>query len=328
MTRDTFGARGDFVTAPEISQMFGEMIGVWIASAWTAMGAPSQFNLVELGPGRGTLMQDALRAMRAAPGLLDATRVHLVEISPALRDKQRATLADVAPPVAWHGDLASVPDGPLIVVANEFFDALPIRQFVRQDEAWREKRISRLADDKLCYIWAHKPALDLPRDAPDGAIFETSPASFEIVAAIADRLFRHPGAALVIDYGHASPGFGDTLQAMRAHKFEPPLKSPGEADLTAHVDFSALIDAARAAGVATQGAATQGAFLRARGSETRARQLGARASVEQKLAIAAALARLTDQSAPKAMGALFKAIALRSNDLPPMPGFDGEAPAT
>ncbi|MBN9062867.1 MAG: hypothetical protein BGP06_11165 [Rhizobiales bacterium 65-9] len=310
MTRDPLGPGGDFTTSPEISQMFGEMIGVWIATAWGAMGAPPKFSLVELGPGRGALMADALRALRAAPDCLAAAHVELVEISPVLREKQRAALASAPAPVVWRDGVEQTADGPFILVANEFFDALPIRQCVRRDGETRERRIACDADGALIF-------------ADDGgAISETCPAGEDVTRSIAARLVKAPGAALIIDYGHAGDGEGDTLQAMRAHAFVDPLASPGECDITAHVNFGALLAIARAGGAATQGPVSQADYLRAMGIETRAAMLAKRADDRQKLALASALARLTDVKNARAMGALFKAIALRSPGLPPMPGFD------
>ncbi|MET0605526.1 MAG: SAM-dependent methyltransferase [Beijerinckiaceae bacterium] len=327
MTRDPFGARGDFITSPEVSQMFGDLLGVGAAYAWRAMGAPARFHFVELGPGRGTLSKDALRAMRAMPELIGAAEVHLVETSPMLRDIQRETLADARAPVSWHGDIASLPDGPAIFVANEFFDALPIRQFVRTAEGWRERLVGSNQDDELCFVLAEatSPANDA---APIDALREEADLSRAIVTALASRLAaKDGGAALIIDYGHAAQGSSDTLQAMRAHAFDSPLASPGEADLTVHVDFPALIRDAAAAGAATQGPVTQSAFLRAMGIATRARALGIRATDEQKRDLASGMARLVDESAPTAMGLLFKVIALRAPMLPPLPGFDEVSPS-
>ncbi|HQS47676.1 MAG TPA: SAM-dependent methyltransferase, partial [Xanthobacteraceae bacterium] len=221
MTRDPFGAAGDFITAPEISQMFGELLGLWVLAAWQQMGSPNPIHLVELGPGRGTLMADALRATRLLPGFADAVRVHLVEMSPVLRARQQATLANAAivHPISWHTRLEDVPDGPVLVLANEFFDALPISQFIRSAAGWHERRIGLDAAGDLTFGVDPHPARlvevlarHVPPPHPPGVLLERleSPAT----AALATRLATQDGAALVIDYGHAQSGFGDTLQAM------------------------------------------------------------------------------------------------------------------
>jgi NADH dehydrogenase [ubiquinone] 1 alpha subcomplex assembly factor 7 len=323
-SRDPFGARGDFITAPEISQMFGELIGLWAADCWAKMGNPEGLALVELGPGRGTLMADALRAARAMPGFLEASSVHLVETSEVLRAAQRDTLAraDTAGvPIAWHGRFADIPEGPLILIANEFFDALPIRQYMRGAQGWRERLIG--LDDKGALAFGLsaniEPALRLV--APEGAVLEICPEGLALTRDIATRLLANGGAALVIDYGHVRPGFGDTLQAMRRHRFVDPLAAPGEADLTAHVDFAALGRAARDAGAALHGPVRQGDLLRALGIEARAQRLKMSAIPPQAAAIDAALARLTGEAAGE-MGALFKAMAIASPSLPSLAGFD------
>jgi SAM-dependent MidA family methyltransferase len=290
-TRDPLGAGGDFTTAPEISQMFGELIGAWCADLSQRAGNP-EVRLVELGPGRGTLMVDLLRAGRAA-GF--APPVHFVETSPRLRAEQ----AKRVPHAQWHDAFAEVPDDlPLLIVANEFFDALPIRQFVRSPDGWRERMV---APDLSTYGGARVDAL-VPAGL-DGDVFETSPASHAVATEIGDRLRRRGGAALIVDYGHAGPLAGDTLQAVKAHAYADPFAGPGEADLTAHVDFTAL---GRAAGVPAFGPVGQGDFLRALGIEARAAKLGD----------ASGLDRLT-----VAMGSLFKAMALVAPRWPTPAGF-------
>ncbi|WP_255448363.1 class I SAM-dependent methyltransferase [Telmatospirillum sp. J64-1] len=316
--QDPLGARGDFTTAPEISQMFGELLGLWCAVVWQQMGSPRHFRLVELGPGRGTLMSDLLRAARLVPGFLGAVRVHLVETSPVLRLRQREALRGA--PVDWHDDFSEIPDGPMLLVANEFFDALPIRQFVRDGGGWRERLIDACGDD-LDFVTG--PLLDagspgLPRldGVAEGDIAETCPAGQEVAQAIGRRLCDQGGAALIVDYGHSRSAAGDTLQAVRQHRYHPVLALPGEADLTAHVDFQALADAARPA--KAHGTVDQGSFLRAMGIEARAEALLRGAEPKQRFEIATACHRLIS---PTEMGTLFKSLALTQPDLPAPPGF-------
>ncbi len=327
MSGDPFGARGDFVTAPEISQMFGELIGLWCADTWQRMGVPEPVLLVELGPGRGTLMADALRAARVAPGFGAALRLHFVEISPALRARQGQTLAQSAGAArpTWHESLDQVPDGPLLLVANEFFDALPIRQFEKRAEGWCERLVT-LAPDGETFAFALAPpgpqaAALLPaalRAAAPGAVAEVSAPATGIAGEIGRRLATRGGAALIIDYGHAEPRTGATLQAVRRHAAHPVLEDPGAADLTAHVDFSTLARAAAAAGARAHGPLPQGRFLEALGIGARARALGESATPDQAREIASALRRLTH---PREMGELFKVLALAHPDLGPPAGF-------
>ena len=323
ITRDPLGAAGDFTTAPEVSQMFGELIGLWCADLWQRMGAPDPMLLVELGPGRGTLMQDALRAIgRAAPGFRAALRLHLVETSPTLRAAQAARLADAAP--AWLDRLADLPDGPALVIANEFFDALPIRQWQRGSGGWHERlvgwddaagrlrwELSARADPGLALI----PAA--VRDAPAGSIAEACPAGLSHAAMLGGRLARQGGAALIIDYGPAAGAPGDSFQAMRRHGFVDPLEAPGEADLTAHVDFQALAAAATQAGAQAHGPVPQGVFLDALGLQARAARLKAAAPARAP-EVDAAVDRL---AGPDQMGTLFKALALTAPGLGPPAGF-------
>ncbi|MBK5961431.1 hypothetical protein CCR97_24970 [Rhodoplanes elegans] len=322
-TRDPLGRAGDFVTAPEISQMFGEVLGVWAAAVWQQMGAPSPVRLVEFGPGRGTMMADMLRAARVLPGFRDALHVHLVETSPVLAARQRETFAGAGVPVAWHRDLAEVPDGPAIVVANEFFDALPVHQAEKSRDGWCERRIGLGPDGS--FVLTLGPAdpdiaervPDFWRVAPSGTVFEWRDAG--PVAALAQRVARG-GGALVIDYGHVDQGPGETLQAVRGHAFTDPLASPGEADLTAHVDFFALATTARAAGAAVHGPVGQASLLKSLGIEARAAALKAK-NPERAAEIDAALARLLDTTTKTGMGALFKALGLADPALGPLPGL-------
>ena len=324
---DPLGARGDFVTAPEISQMFGELLGLWCAETWTRMGAPDPLRLVELGPGRGTLMADALRAARGVPGFLQAAALGLVEIGPGLRARQgetlEAALGPDGPEPHWYDTLGEVPRGPLLLIANEFFDALPIRQFLRRQGAWCERMVA-LAEDGRGLAFALRPArLEaaalLPPEAeaiPEGGTFEVSPGAIGLAAEIGRRLAEDGGAALIVDYGAARPAGEPTLQALRRHARHEVLDEPGTADLTAHVDFAALARAAEAAGARAWGPVPQGAFLGALGIGARAEALSRRP--ERTEAVAADLRRLT---APEEMGTLFKALALSHPGLGAPAGF-------
>jgi NADH dehydrogenase [ubiquinone] 1 alpha subcomplex assembly factor 7 len=319
MRQDPFGRAGDFTTAPEISQMFGELIGVWCAAAWQAMGAPAPLRLVELGPGRGTLMADFLRAARIVPGFLDAASVALVETSPVLRQSQKETLASAGVPIQWHDRLDDVAPGPTLLVANEFLDALGVRQFVRTDTGWHERLVGLDASGKLAFGLAPDavPADLLPRwaqGAGPGEIFEVSPARQIVAQAIGARLATMGGAALIIDYGHVRSSPGDTLQAVRAHAFRDVLENPGDSDLTSHVDFEALGAALHQGGAVVHGPLTQGAFLSAMGLAERAEALKRHADASARADIDAAATRL---AADSQMGQLFKVIAATHPDLPP-----------
>ena len=314
VTRDPLGAAGDFVTAPEISQMFGELIGAWAAMVWRQMGAPERVNFIELGPGRGTLMADALRATRAVPDFRAAVVVHLVETSPALRARQQAMLGTTA---SWHERIEDVPDGPLIAVANEFVDALPVDQFVKDRDGWHLRMIG-LTGDRLGFVVMPDPTPGIaPADAPAGAILERR--HDRPIGLVARRIAQRGGAALIIDYGHAATAFGDTLQAVRQHEFADPLADPGTADLTTQVDFAALARCARREGAAPHGPLGQGEFLYRLGIAQRAARLQASATPQQAADIVAALARLT---APDQMGELFKVLAIADPRLGALPGFD------
>jgi SAM-dependent MidA family methyltransferase len=309
-----FGAGGDFTTAPEISQAFGEVLGAWCAVMWDRMGRPDPVLLVECGPGRGTLMADALRAVaQAAPGFRAALRVHLLEASPSLQAAQARALGGAVS--AWHAELSALPQGPMLLLANEFLDALPIRQFVRRGDTWTERHVQ---DGALLELPSDAPP-PLPGSAPDGTVKEVSEAALGFAAALAARLAAQRGAALTFDYGPSEPAFGDTLQAVRAHETGlDPLAEPGSRDLTAHVDFTAIAAAARAAGAATFGPLPQGVVLQRLGLVTRAAML---AQARPRLAreILSGAERLV---APEGMGRLFKALALCDPWLGPPPGFE------
>jgi NADH dehydrogenase [ubiquinone] 1 alpha subcomplex assembly factor 7 len=324
--RMPFGAAGDFVTAPEISQMFGELVGVWAVAAWIAMGSPSPVGLIECGPGRGTMMKDVLRATRASPDFRKALHVHLVETSPGLQKLQRETLSDSGDVLLhWHDRIDDMPAIPSIIVANEFFDALPIHQAERRPAGWHERMVTVDAGDALKFTVAADPlsgpGLTLPPAvvaAPAGAIFEWRPR--DAATAIA-RQAAAGGAALIVDYGHIRSATGDTFQAMRLHRYANPLDSPGLADLTAHVDFEALGEAATEAGARVHGPVEQGAWLKRMGIEARAAVLQAKAGEVKSLDIAEDLLRLTG-TGPGQMGALFKVIAFSALEIEQLPGFE------
>ena len=319
MTRDPLGAAGDFVTAPEVSQMFGEIVGAWLIEAWRLAESPSPVRLVELGPGRGTLMADILRVAVKVPAFRKAASIHLLETSPALRARQAETLERFGADIAWHTAFREVPDGPIFLVTNEFFDTLPIRQFVRSEGAWRERVVGLDASGRLAFgIGVGR--FEQGPEATEGSILEVTPAAQTLMAEIAARIVGHGGAALVIDYGHERTATGDTLQAVRGHGFADPLASPGEADLTAHVDFDALSRSARAAGAAVHGPIAQRDFLLRLGLLERAGSLGASADAAQRKALRSAVDRLAGADQ---MGTLFKVLALTRPGLRPPPFGDG-----
>ena len=314
--RDPFGREGDFITAPEISKMFGEMIGLWAAIAWQLMGAPEEVLLVELGPGRGTLMSDLVRAAGAMPDFQSAVRIHLVETSPVLREVQREALAGIE--VVWHEEIATLPDGPVIIIANEFFDALPIEQYVYRTEGWHE----RMVTCRDAFAFTDGPAVSERRmaelgapEARSGEVFEVNPEARRLVQSLAQRFAEQKGVLLAIDYGYDQSAVGDTLQAVRRHQPVPALQTPGEADLTAHVDFDALARAAEQAKVSP--IVNQGSFLRRLGIELRAERLAA-AHPDKADDLLSGCHRLIN---PAGMGTLFKVLALSSPDIPDLPGF-------
>jgi NADH dehydrogenase [ubiquinone] 1 alpha subcomplex assembly factor 7 len=320
-TRDPFGAAGDFVTAPEISQMFGELIGLWAAEMWQLTGASSPMRLVELGPGRGTLMADALRAIMSIPASVGVEAVHLVETSPRLVEVQRATLGGRNAPVFWHDCVERVPQGCAIVIANEFFDALPVQHFVRMPEGWCERLVGLDADGQLAFGISPHATAEITVDAPTSSIIELSATARQVTAALARRIGKDGGALLIIDYGHTETTLGETLQAVRAHRFVDPLEAPGELDLTAHVDFAALAREAERGGARIHGPVPQADFLLSLGIAERAQRLSRSASAKQAAAVESALARLTDCVTPTSMGRLFKAMAVTSKAMHSIPGF-------
>jgi SAM-dependent MidA family methyltransferase len=312
-TRPALGEHGDFITAPLVSQMFGELIGLWAVETWARLGSPAEFRLVEMGPGDGTLMSDLLRAARLSREFTEAADVWLVEVSQPLRDRQRQTLGDH---VSWAASLAEVPGGtPLILIANELLDCLPARQFVRTDKGWAERMVGLDETGALAFGLAGAPAVE--RLAPVGAILEHSPAQAALGDELAARIVADGGAALLIDYGRAVPGFGDTLQALRRHKKESPLAGPGEADLTVHADFPAVLAAAAAQGAQTPQILTQGELLVRLGVGARAEAL-ANARPDLGDTIERQLERLVS---PDEMGELFKAACIHSAGFEP-PAFE------
>jgi NADH dehydrogenase [ubiquinone] 1 alpha subcomplex assembly factor 7 len=319
-TRPALGEAGDFLTAPLVSQMFGELIGLWAVETWRRLGAPARVLLVEAGPGDGTLMSDALRAAKLAPDFLAAAKLWLVETSAPLIERQQTTLANAPLGPRWIGRLADLPgDAPLILVANELLDCLPARQLVRTSDGWAERQVGLDANGNLTFGLA--PVFDRPGAAgePIGAVVEVSAAQQAFGAELGGLIARQGGAGLLIDYGRDEPGFGDTLQALKRHEKIDPLACPGEADLTVHADFPAVLDQAKAAGAATA-IATQGAFLKGLGVEARAAAL-AKARPDQAARIARQLDRLIGDDQ---MGLLFKAACIHCAAFVP-PGFEGAA---
>jgi SAM-dependent MidA family methyltransferase len=308
-TRDPFA---DFTTSPEISQVFGEIIGLWAAVTWQLLGCPDPVLLIEAGPGRGTLMADALRAVRlASPDFAAAARVHLIETSARLRSAQASRVPDAT----WHDRLASVPEQPMILVANEFLDALPIRQFIRRGSSWTERFVDRGQ-------WVEQPAGDaeIPpgRTTAEGDVVEVNQPARDFVAAIGRRVARHRGAALLVDYGPERSAAGDSLQALAQKRPVDPLAHAGSADLTAHVDFADLAGVARACGASVQGPVPQGAFLTALGLFRRTERLARNRTPAEASALNEAAQRLAD---PAAMGQLFKVMAVCSASCSPLPGL-------
>ncbi len=311
---------GDFITAPLVSQMFGELIGVWAVQAWLDAGAPPAFRLVEAGPGDGTLMSDLLRAARLRPDFIAAADLWLIETSEPLRREQHLRLADGPRAPKWAATLDEVPGGaPILLVSNELLDCLPSRQFVRTPSGWAERMIGVGADGALAFGLAPRPELKIASGAPEGLVIEISPAQEAFAAALGARVVADGGLALLIDYGRDAPGPGDTLQALRLHQKENPLANPGHADLTVHADFPAVLAAARAAGARAAAILTQGELLVRLGITARATTLAKAAPLKAE-AIGRQLERLVD---PAQMGSLFKAVCIHSEGWSP-PAFDAQ----
>lgn len=309
VTGQPLGARGDFTTAPEISQIFGELIGLWLAQSWIDLGAPAPFHLIELGPGQGTLMADILRVAARVPGFLEAAQIHLVESNRTLRASQRAKLSAFAP--TWHENLSEVPNGPSLIIGNEFLDCMPIRQFVRTDDGWREKQVGMDTTGRLAFglgpLLPNPPRTAHPSD-PIGSVREASPQLAGFVHAVQARMENTVGRALLIDYTDAEQRAGDTLQALYRHSKVHPLDHVGSADLTAHVNFNTLIDMAKSANLAASGPISQNEFLRSLGIEARAQALIA-ANPHCANDVQVAVERLIGEAH---MGALFCVVCLDS----------------
>jgi len=327
LTRAAIGADGDFVTAPEISQMFGELIGIWMIMAWRQMGAPENVRVVELGPGRATMIIDALRAAKVVKDFYAAVVLHLVEISPKLREFQERRLHGLDVPMFWHATLGEVPPGPIIIVANEFVDALPIHQAIRHADGWHERGVEIAASGALVVGAAPEalPNFDatLPRElrqSPEGSIYEWR--SDTVGFDVGKRVLKD-GVALFVDYGHARQGLGETLQAVAGHAFADPLSAPGETDLTAHVDFASLALSAEIVGARSHGPVSQRDFLRRLGIDKRASALKTHASPEQAADVDRALGRLTG-TAPREMGELFKVLGISDPRITTLVGFETE----
>ena len=315
--REPFGRAGDFVTAPEVSQLFGEMIGVFLVHAWQRHGAPAHARLCEIGPGRGTMMLDMLRVIaRLAPALYETMSGHMVETSDRLQDIQRQTLGDQGGRMHWHKSFDEVPEGFTLLATNELFDAIPIRQFIKTPTGFRERVVGLDADDRLAFgigiAGLDSAALPFPPSTvQDGTIFELAPARQAVMSTLCDRLRDMGGTAVIIDYGHMVSNFGDTLQAVRRHDYDPPLAHPGEADLTSHVDFQNLAETAVAFGVKVNGCMHQGDFLALLGLMERAASLGQNKSPAVQHDIQTAVERLAGAGEGK-MGELFKVLVVSS----------------
>ncbi len=321
--RDPLGRGGDFITAPEISQVFGELIGLWAGETWRIAGQPRKVRLIELGPGRGTLMADALRALRVLPGFLESASLHLIETSAPLRAAQEAALSGVRCPVSWHERIEEVPAGAAIVIANEFFDCLPVRQFAFDEAAglWRERMVG-FENGSFGFELSSKGMEALPHPVPpgleDGDIVEVRPGAAGILRTFAARAAVAPLAALIVDYGYSQPATGDTVQAVSRHRYAGLFEAPGEADLTAHVDFSALVQSANELQLDALGPMPMGEWLLRLGLEARVRQLLSSATAGDAVEIRSRVSRLVD---PAQMGVLFKAVVFTGGGLARLPPF-------
>lgn len=316
ITRDPLGTDGDFTTAPEVSQMFGEIIGLWLAENWRMLGEPAAFALVELGPGRGTLMADILRAGANMPGFVEAAKIVMIETSPALREKQKQALN--AHDVTWCDNIAEVPTLPIFLIANEFFDALPVRQLICGDSHWHERLVALDSDER--FVFAKSPGKSsiapllqdvVHKTAKTGDIAEISPASLTIAQRLGEHIAAYGGLALAIDYGYEESQVGDSLQAVKRHEFVDPLAEPGDADITTHVDFEMLAKAFGEGGGSPVGLITQGDFLRALGIETRAAILTEKMDDIEKMSLENDLNRLIGDDQ---MGKIFKVLAVTSGE--------------
>jgi SAM-dependent MidA family methyltransferase len=328
MTRDPFGHAGDFTTAPEISQMFGELVGTWLVAAWHALGRPQNPLIAEIGPGRGTLMKDIARTIgKLEPELRETAGFNLIETSRKLGREQATTLEGAGGRFDWRESIGDLPRQPLLIVGNELFDAIPIRQYVKMPDGWRERMIGLDDAGNLIFL-AGAGSVDqslLPpghAQAPDGAVVELAPARAALMQGIAERIARNGGAGLFIDYGYRNPGVGDTLQALLKHAYDDPLAHPGEADLTAHVDFSALAAVARHAGLDAH-LATQGDFLLDMGLLERAGSLGAKADEATRKRLSSEVERL---AGPDHMGTLFKVLAVAPKGMALAPFSESPSP--
>ncbi len=324
-TRDPFGVKGDFTTAPEISQVFGELLGLWAAVTWQQMGSPQELHLVELGPGRGTLMNDALRATQNVPGFHDSLQVHLVEISPVLKERQKESLKDWPLTINWQNSVQDVPNGPALFLANEFFDALPVRQFEKGAKGWAERfvDIDPEGEGLRFVLKGDEAALALMppglQEKESGNLFEISPVSQAIAHMLGRRLNEQGGAVLAIDYGPQTAAFGESLQALQNHQYADLLADPGHADLTAHVDFETLGQCLEETGACVYGPLEQGLFLERLGITQRFHALLAAAPKEKRDDLASAHKRLCD---PQEMGSLFKVICATHPDHPVPAAFE------
>lgn len=325
--RDPFGVAGDFITAPEVSQVFGELMGIWCAVTWQQMGSPDELILVEMGPGRGTLMKDLLRGTRHIPGFHRALSVHLIETSPHLTKMQQQELKGAHDlDITWHTTFETVPPKRMLFVANELFDALPIYQYIKTAQGWQEKHIGLAAENNALeeVILPAVPIMQVTLektylDAKDGSVVELCPAGQRLIQEISNHLATHGGAALIVDYGYGEVSFRSTLQAVKSHQYHPLLKDIGQADITAHVNFGALKQYAKASGVNAYGPITQSELLSALGIETRMQMLLEKVGGIQKQELLTGIKRLIH---PEQMGELFKAIALTEKTMPAPIGFD------